>query len=199
MNASEEIRNLWTKVSGDEEDGMVTVQGFLEEQETMAKANPEEIVEAITNLKNESLKLGETPLGLKYYTEARLMQSTVMPLVNETVAAQIEDRMIDLERNAVTLAGVAMKKLVNKRNKQLQEIRAVNRTLDKVSGGIRGIRKLFKKINNEKAKLFDVVGTVSFSIGPKVDREILETVAEQWQKDISKFSGQNARDIQVKS
>ena len=122
-----------------------------------------------------------------------------MPLVNESVAAQIEDGMIDLQRKAVTLAGASMKKLVIKRNKQLEEIRQVNMTLNKVTGGLKGIKKLFKKISNEQGKLFDVVGTISFSSGPKVDREVLEVAAEQWKKDLAMFNGQGSQGTQVKS
>jgi hypothetical protein len=127
-----------------------------------------------------------------------MMESNVMPLVNESVAAQIEDGMIDLQRKAVTLVGAALKNLVIKRNKQLEEIRQVNTTLNKVAGGLKGIKKLFKKINNEQSKLFDTVDTVSLSSGPKVDREMLEVAAEQWKKDLAAFNGQSSQGAQVK-
>ena len=198
MNISQEIKNLWTKVSDNKGEDMITVQEFLEEQESMAMANPKEIVNTVSSLKNESLKLGETQLGLKYYTEAKMMESTVMPLVNESVAAQIEDGMIDLQRKAVTLVGAALKNLVIKRNKQLEEIRQVNTTLNKVAGGLKGIKKLFKKIDNEQSKLFDTVDTVSLSSGPKVDREMLEVAAEQWKKDLAAVNGQSSQGTQVK-
>ena len=198
MNISQEIKNLWTKVSDNKGEDMITVQEFLEEQESMAMANPKEIVNTVSSLKNESLKLGETQLGLKYYAEAKMMESTVMPLVNESVAAQIEDGMIDLQRKAVTLVGAALKNLVIKRNKQLEEIRQVNTTLNKVAGGLKGIKKLFKKIDNEQSKLFDTVDTVSLSSGPKVDREMLEVAAEQWKKDLAAVNGQSSQGTQVK-
>jgi len=198
VNISQEIKNLWTKVSDNKGEDMITVQEFLEEQESMAMANPKEIVNTVSSLKNESLKLGETQLGLKYYAEAKMMESTVMPLVNESVAAQIEDGMIDLQRKAVTLVGAALKNLVIKRNKQLEEIRQVNTTLNKVAGGLKGIKKLFKKIDNEQSKLFDTVDTVSLSSGPKVDREMLEVAAEQWKKDLAAVNGQSSQGTQVK-
>jgi hypothetical protein len=198
VNISQEIKNLWIKVSDNKGEDMVTVQEFLEEQESMAIANPKEIVNAVSSLKNESLKLGETQLGLKYYAEAKMMESNVMPLVNESVAAQIEDGMIDLQRKAVTLVGAALKNLVVKRNKQLEEIQQVNTTLSKVAGGLKGIKKLFKKINNEQSKLFDTVDTVSLSSGPKVDREMLEVAAEQWKKDLAMLNSQSSQGAQVK-
>ena len=198
MNVGQEIKDLWAKVSRDEGDSMVTMQDFVEEQNSIAVATPKEIVDAVTCLKNEALKLGETALGLKYYTEAKLMESTVMPLVNETVATEIEEGMIGIQRKAVTLAGAAMKNLVTKRNKQLEELQVVNKTLDKVTGGLKAMKRLFKKIGGEQGKLFDIVGAVSFSSGPKVDRDILETAAEEWKKELAKFN-QGSQGTQVKS
>ena len=193
MNTTQEIRKLVAKVAperlgGNDQGEMVAVQSFLEEQEAVANAGPEEIVAALNNLKSEALKLGQTPLGLKYYTEARLMESTVLPLVNESIAAQIEERMIELQRKAVTISGAAMKSVVQSRNKQLEELHTTNKSLSGVSGGLKGLKRAFKKINDEQKKLFDTVGAVSFSSGQVAERGVLESVVQQWKKDLSAFS-----------
>ncbi len=193
MNTTQEIRKLVAKVSpdrlGNEQGGMVAIQNFLQEQEAVANAGPEEIVAAVKNLKSEALKLGQTPLGLKYYTEARLMESTVLPLVNESVASQIEERMIELQRRAVMLSGAAMKSVVESRNKQLEELRVTNKSLSGVSGGLKGLKAAFKKVNGEWKKLFDTVGAVGFSSGQMADRSLLESVVQQWKKDLTEFNG----------
>jgi len=188
MNTTEEISRLIAKVSPNtsrKESEAISINDFLREQEATANSGPQEIVSAVANLKNEALKLGHTPLGLKYYTEARMMENSVLPLVNETVAADIEDKMIELQRNAVMLSAGAMKKLVNSRNKQLEELQLTNKSLSKVTGGFKGLKSLFKKVEGEQHKLFDTVGAVSFSSGPVISRDILESVSEQWKKDLT--------------
>jgi hypothetical protein len=185
---SQQIRSLWTKVSGDENAQPVTVEDFLKEQGAAQSVDPKEIVKSVEDLKAEALKLGKTPLGLKYYTEAKLLEANIMPLLNETVSAGIETRMIELQRQAVGLAGDATRKLVMERSKQLKEVRLVNGTLSKVTGGLSGMKKLFKKLNGEQNKLFDTIGATNFATGFKLDRETLEAATGEWEKNLASLN-----------